>query len=225
MPQSVTVASIRTKIRQAADMETADEANDVVTDTELTSLINDGYRALYDIIANNADVSRFATSASVSSPWTLPSDCYRVLGVDLPNFWGPSQPYTATRFSFRERNRRAGMAYAAGYDAPTWRVQNGVIAWEPSSAAPTSAVTIWYVPAPAALASGGSFDAVNGWDEYVVAWCVVRVKEKVEEDSKPALLRLAQAEARVKANAARLVQEPIAVADIACEGAEAYYNA
>lgn len=225
MSQSVTVASVRTKIRQLADCETLDEANSVITDAELTSVINDAFRALYDIIANVAGHEYFATSATVSpSSWTLPADFYRALGVDFPNYYGTNQAATARRFTFAERNRRSAPFAVEGYEMPTYRVQNGVLKWEPTTAAPSAAVTLWYVPTPAALASDGSFDAVNGWDEFVVAWGVRWCKEKQEEDFKPALLRLGQAEARVRANAARIVQDPVAVADVRAYHDSSYWN-
>lgn len=225
MSQSVTVASVRTKIRQLADIETLDEANSVITDAELTSVINDAFRALYDLIANVAGHEYFATSATVSpSTFALPADFYRALGVDFPNYYGTNQHATSRRFSFAERNRRNALYVVEGYDLPSYRVQNGFLKWEPASAAPVAAVTLWYVPTPAALASGGSFDAVNGWDDYVVAWGVRYCKEKQEEDSKPALLKLAQAERRVRENAARIVQDPMAVADVRNAGDTSYYN-
>jgi hypothetical protein len=219
MSQSVTVASVRTKIRQLADCETLDEANSVITDAELTSVINDGFRSLYDIIANVAGHESFATSATVTAPtFAVPADFYRALGVDFPNYYGTNQHVTAKRFSFAERNRRVSPFAVEGLELPTYRVQNGALKWEPVAAAPTTSVTLWYVPTPAVLASGGSFDAVNGWDDYVVAWGVRYCREKQEEDSKPALLKLAQAEQRVRANAARIQQDPVSVADIRCIG-------
>lgn len=225
MAQSVTVASVRTKIRQLADIETLDEANSIVTDTELDSVINDAFRALYDLVANVAGHERFATSATVSpSAFSLPADFYRALGVDFPNFYGTGIAATASRFSFAERNRRNAAYIIEGFDLPTYRVQNGALKWEPSNAAPTTAVTLWYVPTPATLATGGSFDAVNGWDDYVVAWGVRYCKEKQEEDAKPALLKLLQAEQRVKANAARIVQDPVAVADVRSACDRSYWN-
>lgn len=225
MAQNVTVASLRTRIRQRADVETADQANSIVTTDELDTVINEAYRALYDIIANHAGPHYYATSASVSpSSFTLPADFYRALGVDLPNFWGTSRPYSLRRFSFAERNRRAGALFAAGYDPPTYRIEGGVIRWEPTSAAPTSAVTLWYIPTPAALATGGSFDGVNGWDEFVVCWGVRYVKEKQEEDSGPAILKLREAEARVRESAGRIVQDPVTVADVRGDCYDSYFN-
>lgn len=225
MAQSVTVASVRTKIRQLADCETLDEANHVITDAELTSVINDAFRSLYDLIANVAGHEYFATSATVTSPaFALPADFYRALGVDFPNYYGTNQSATAKRFSFAERNRRNAPFIVEGFEQPTYRVQNGALKWEPASAAPTTSVTLWYVPTPAVLASGGSFDAVNGWDDYVVAWGVRYCREKQEEDEKPALLKLMQAEARVRSNAARIVQDPVAVADVRDHHPSSYYN-
>lgn len=215
MAQSVTATATILKARQRADAETADQANAVVTDTELLSVLNDAYRNLYDLIANIAGHQYFATSASVAATtFTLPADFYRALGVDFPNYFGTGQPYTAKRFNFADRNRRASAWVALGYDTPTYRIQNGVIAWEPAAAAPTTSVTLWYVPTPAAIASNGSFDAVNGWDEYVVCYLVRYIKEKQEEDSQPALLALAQAQQRVEHNAARVVQDPVCVSDV-----------
>lgn len=225
MSDTRTVAATITAIRQGADLETADQANDFVTDTELVRVINAAYKALYDLIANRAGHEYFATSASCTpSAFTLPSDFYRLLGVDLPNFYGTNQPYTARRFAFQERNRRAAAFIAAGYDVPTYRVQAGKLVWEPASAAPTSAVTVWYVPVPATLASNGSFDAVNGWDEYVIAWGVRYCKEKGEEDPQSAILRFIEADKRVRENAARIVLDPVVVAAVRDNCDSSYYN-
>jgi hypothetical protein len=223
--QSVTVADTITKIRQQADQETADQANSVITDAELVSVINDGYRALYDILAAEGGVERFATSATLAAPsFTLPAGFYQALGVDFPNFWGTGQALTARRFSFAERNRRSAWLMAAGYDVPSYRIQNGAVVWEPASAAPADSVTLWYIPTPSALASNGSFDAINGCDDFVVAWGVRYCREKQEEDNKSALLKLAQAEQRVRSNAARIVRDPVVVADLRDDCSESFYN-
>jgi hypothetical protein len=225
MSQSVTVAATITKIRQRADIETTDVANSVVTDTELVSVVNDAYRMLFDLIAGRAGIEYFATSATVSAAtFALPADFYQALGVDLPNFWGSGQPYSLKRFTFAERNRRTNVLLATGYDVPTYRIQNGYIKWEPASAAPTDNVTLWYVPTPAALASNGSFDAVNGWDDYVVARGVLYCKDKQEEDNQSALLHVVEAEKRVRENASRIVRDPVSVADLRDGCALDYFN-
>ena len=214
MSQSVTATATILKARQRADAETADQANSVVTDAELLSVLNDAYRSLYDLIANLAGHEYFATRATLTATaFTLPSDFYRALGVDFPDYFGTNQPYSARRFNFADRNRRASAWVALGYETPTYRIQNGVLTWEPLSAAPTTSVYLWYVPTPAAIASNGSFDAVNGWDEYVVCYIARYIKQKQEEDEQPILLALAQAQQRVEHNAARIVQDPVVVSD------------
>lgn len=225
MAHSVTVASVRTKIRQQADIETLDEANSVITDDELDGVIDAGFRTLYDLIANVAGHEAFATAATVTSPtFAVPADFYRALGVDFPNYYGTNMAATAKRFSFAERNRRTSPFVIEGFELPSYRVQAGALVWEPASAAPSTSVRLWYVPVPAVLADGGSFDAVNGWDDYVVAWGVRYCREKQEEDQRTALLKLAQAEQRVKANAARIVQDPGAVADVRACADSSYWN-
>ncbi len=215
MSQSVTVTATILKIRQRADLETLDPTNSIVTDTELLSVINDAYRMLYDLIVGRAGIAYFATSATVTaSTFTLPADFMSALGVDLPNYFGSNQAYSVKRFTFAERNRRSNYLIAAGYDVPTYRIQNGVIVWEPTTAAPTTSVTLWYIPTPAALASNGSFNAVNGWDDYVVARGVLYCYEKQEMNTDNARLHLMDAEARVRTNAGRIVLDPIVVADL-----------
>lgn len=215
MAEPVTVVATIAKIRQVADLETADQANAVITDAELLSVVNDAYRSLYDIISNGAGHEYFATRATLAAPtFALPADFSRALGVDFPNYFGTGQAATARRFSFAERNRRNSAWAALGYDFPTYRVQNGALTWEPLAAAPTSSVYLWYIPTPAALASNGSFDAVNGYDDYVVAWGWRYCCSKQETDEQPALLKLAQAQQRVEHNAARIVQDPVCVSDV-----------
>lgn len=225
MSQSVTVAATITKIRQLADLVTADQANSVIPDSEFVSVINDAYRSLYDIIAASAGPEYFATSATVApSSFTLPSDFYQALGVDIPNYWGTNQALTLSRWNFIERNRRSSAMAVMGYDMPTYRIQNGAIAFEPASAAPTVSVTLWYVPTPAALASNGSFNAVNGWDDYVVAWGVLYAREKQEEPTDDARIKLQLAELRVRNNAGRIVRDPKVVADLRTAPDRYYYN-
>jgi hypothetical protein len=215
--QSVNVTDILTRIRDQADIETSDQANSLFTDTRLTDWVNQAYKALYDLICDDtpAAEAHFATSASVGpSAWTLPSDFYRELGIDY-------QPYgltvNASYFEFLARNRNNLITV----NAPQYRIRNGSIVWSPNN--PSVGVTLWYIPTPSTL--GSSFNAFNGWDDYVTQWVVRQVKLKQEYPIDEVQMRLGEAERRVRRAAKRVVSYQDSVFDIRGLDDEAFYNA
>lgn len=216
MSQSVTVSAVIARIREEADIETSDQANSLFTDARLTDLVNQAYKSLYDVITDDAPAAEahFATSASVSpTAWTLPSDFYRELGID---FAPAGITQNATYFDFIRRN----VNNLVNVTAPSYRIQNGVINWQPND--PTAAVTLWYIPTPATL--GSSFNAFNGWDEYIVHWVVRTVKLKQEYPTDEVQALLDRAERRVRRAAKRIVSYQDVVADVRGYTDDTYFN-
>lgn len=216
MSLSVNVNDTLLKIRRECDIETADESKSICTDAELTIWLNDAYRALYELIAAETGQERFAKSATVShTTWALPSDFYRELGVD----WTPDAATISGRpFPWSERN---SLRFAF---RPLYRLSGGKILWEPTDQAPTNDVTLWYVPTPATLAGGGSFDSIMGWDTYLVLWVKVKVLQKQEYDIAATAAELTAQEARVRRNAARVGSYPEVVGDVRAAADDWYYN-
>lgn len=212
---SVTVATTIANIRSEADIEEP-EASSIVTDAQLLVWLNKGYRRLVDILADEVGLEYFGTTASVGpSSWSVPADFYRPIGIDILGSDGTLQ--SAKPWNFAERNYNdlwTGIT-------PKFRVIKGVIVWRPAASAPTAAVTLWYVPLPADLASNGSFDAFNGWDDFVIKYVVLEVKRKQEYPLADAERALAKAESVVRHNAGRLRGYPLQVSD--AEGRQPYW--
>lgn len=203
MSQSINVSEVLTRIRNQADIETADQANSRFTTTMLTDWLNQAYKALFDVIVDDTPAAEghFGTSATLTpSAFTLPSDFYRALGID----YAPGGITTnATYFEFARRN--ANNLIVTQY--PQFRVRNGAIVWSPS--APTTSVTLWYIPVASTLSS--TFNAFNGWDDYITQWVVRQVKLNQEYDISDVQLRLNEAERRVRRASKRMApyQDPV----------------
>src|SRR6267154_4869745 len=109
-PTLVTLGSLRTQVRQRADIVNSQ----FITDTELNGYINASYAELYDLL-----VQKYGDDYYVKSPpysfvtdgtsqfYALPDDFYKLLGVDLALATSQDSFVTISQFGFRDRNRYA----------------------------------------------------------------------------------------------------------------------
>lgn len=214
MAHSVTVNDTVARVRNEADIATGDQANSIATDTQIILWLDRAYRRLRHLAAQSAALELFTTYATITTPWTLPADHYRVLGVDLV----VGTDVTPLRaWHFRDRGNFADA------DPPRWRVVTGVLTFLPSAPA-SGTVKLYYVPVPTALAAGGSFDAVNGFDDYMVQYAVMMVRKKQEYDISGDLLLLKDAEREFGNEFARMKAESTTLPDVRTESDESYYN-
>jgi hypothetical protein len=149
-----TLGLVRIAVRQRADMVDST----FCTDAELHSWINASYRELYDLLVASYGDDYYATSDTsittdgTSDTYSLPTDFYKLLGVDIRT--GSSGDYfTLRRFNFNERNRdlvgvTSGRVYRS--DEVRYRVQGSVL-WLSPRAASGQTLRIWYVPRPSTL--------------------------------------------------------------------------
>lgn len=218
MAETVQVTDTITRIRSEADIQEP-QASSIATDAELLVWLNAAYRELFDLIAMSDEYFAKTATVTVSGSFALPSDFYRALGVDT-TINGTVR--TAQGFNFLERNDQRWST------VPKWRISNvaGVrsLIWRPTEATPTTDVTLWYIPTPSALASNGSFDAFNGWDDFVVRYVVREVRDKQEYDVSAISVKLAEARARVSNSAKRIRGYQDSIADTYRAHSYWYYN-
>lgn len=200
MADALTIDALATQVRDETDTNTSDEANDTITDAKLFKWLNDGFKEFFDILAEQNADQYFVTSTTLTSPYSLPADFYRLKGVDI-SVGGESVPLKP--FNFAERHSYTDTLY------PRYRVRaatdssNRALVFSPSTAAPSS-VTLWYIAVPDDRATTETFDVINGWDAFIVAHACVKVKQALDEDWQPYQANKDRAELRIRRNAPRI---------------------
>lgn len=151
---TVTLGSLRLQAQQRADLEN----NPNVGTAEWNQYISQSYKELYDML-----VAAYGNEYYVKAPYSfslgsaqfydLPSDFYKLLGVDLQYSASPSGYVTIPRFEFIERNKYAYPNTAGtwlGYSNLRYRVMGSQLELIPVPAA-GQVVRIWYIPGPTSI--------------------------------------------------------------------------
>lgn len=211
--RTVTAATLITRIRDRIDRPVDD---DFITDTELLRYIDSAYTELYDILAEKG-IGQYEKTTDVTSTgtdtYTLPTDFYGVMGVDVQ--LDSTNWVELPRAMFSERNVYS--ADSTGY-ARTWRIytsEAGVhtIKFYP---APESGQVyrVYYIPVAGTIDdTADTVDGVNGYEEFIVVEAAIKCFIK-EESSTTVLERERQywldkinaaAENRIQASPNRVV--------------------
>ena len=148
MTDYVTLTELRTLTRQRADMENSQ----FVDDTELTRYLNNSWGELYNLIGENFNEDYFTTSTTISltsgtDSYSLPSDFYKLRGVDLVVTSTESVPLR--RYNWAQRKRNSLTVYARDY---RYRLQKNSIVFTPVPSTSDS-VKLFYIPSPRKLES------------------------------------------------------------------------
>lgn len=183
MASNVTLGTLKTAARERADMVNSK----FISDDELARYINASVKDLYDKLINAGEFY-FFSSADISivantSAYNLPSDFYKILGVDLLVDTN-GNAVTLKPFQFEQRN--------SFLFTPTWNVvglsymrymiQGNQLKFVPMPSG-SATVRIYYAPVFADLVSDATtFDGVNGWEEYVILDSAIKMLTKEESD-------------------------------------------
>jgi hypothetical protein len=238
MPAPVTRSGLRTRVRTL--MRQPNTAG-FISNTELDTLIDESAAALYDLLVAARGADYFSTvlafnTAAGTDEYTLPNDFYQLLSIAISDQPGtgnnaalstvPTSGWVEPRrFQSAElaqlRNttgdRPAKLRYAlAGAQQlsgdPTPRAR---IRFYPTPAG-QFACQIVYLPIHTGNSSGGdvTYDAINGWESYIVGTVCARLAAMQEEDQRPWLQMAAEARDRIAGLAnSRDQAQPEQVAD------------
>jgi hypothetical protein len=181
---AITLSTMRERVRARADMKNST----FVEDSELNQYINSSYQELYDILVQSFEdyytlppVS--FTIATSSDYYTLPTDFYKLRGVD--SSLDSSNWFTLTPFDFANRNtNNNNLAYAlSGIYDRNYRIVGNRLYITPTDSAPGN-YRIWYVPVATVLTTDSStLDGINGWEEYIVVDAARKCLAKEESDT------------------------------------------
>lgn len=188
--RAFTLAQLRTKVQQRADIETSRH----FTPAEIDGLINTAYAELYEILVQSGrhyfEATQVITTAGTNTV-ALQANYLATLRVD----WIPS---TGRRIRLREvqvaelERWPAIGSFASGYRV----VGTNLLLYSTPPAGQT--YEHLYVPAcPILAVDGDTVDGVGGWEEFLVVDAAIRVGIKEETDVGVLLQEREQLRARI----------------------------
>lgn len=213
---SKTLLQLRTQSRERADMTNST----FISDSELNSYINSSISELHDIMIQSygsdyfIDTYEFST-VSGTAEYALPSDFYKLRGVDIKlngQDWFAIKP-----FNFNERNRFEGFGAWSllGIANVRYRLIGNNIRFTPE---PTGVVDVklWYIPLPTELSSDSdTFDQYNGYQEYIIVDAAIKMLQKEDSDVSVLLTQKTALKRRIEeASQNRDAGSPESVSDV-----------
>lgn len=203
MSTTMTLAELRTATRQRADMVNSN----FVSDTELNSYINQSIFELYDLLIQKYGNDYFVanphtiTTDGTSDSYSLPTDFYKLLGIDLALSNSNDSYVTIKPFNFAERNRYAAPNFQSFYGITNLRYRlRGNKVWFTPIAEANQTIRVWYIPTFVTLSSdSATFDGISGWTEYVIIDAAIKCMQKEESDVSVLVLQKAAIIQRIEA--------------------------
>lgn len=199
MARTVTLGELKTRTRQRAD---AVGDTSWVTDAELGGYLDAGYTELVDLLLK-ADIHLFEVTDDITTDGTndaydVPSDLYKLLGVDYKWSAIPEKYVTVPIVTFGERNRYTSLfvstlygAYAAGC-----RLIGNQIKFYPLPPAGQT-YRLFYIPCAAeisGLSDSTAVDGISGYDELLVISAAILMATKEGNTEGVQVLKAARAE-------------------------------
>jgi hypothetical protein len=228
---NLTLSEIRQRCRERADMK---ESN-FVEDQELTFYINQSIAELHDMLVQSYGADYYVKSIEFQtvgqqeaydiSSVVTDEDFYKLRAMDAQlngDDW-----FTLQRFNFNERNRfqHSGVWDYLGLTNVRYRLVGDKIRFAP---VPDRDITVrmWYVPRAATLAADtDTYNDFNGWIEYVIVDCAIKMLSKEESDVSVLLAEKQLLKRRVEEVANnRDIGEPESIQDIYVENDDYFYG-
>lgn len=196
---AVTLATLRTRARERADMPVAGFVPD--TATGIDAWINEGVQRLHEklVEAYASDyMERGSNFITIGQDIiTLPSDFYKLLGVDLNSSDGTVvtlQPFVRGMRNVYRNSTNDGLGYETRYKLA------GPNSLRLLPVLPSGTTgTLWYNPVATVLVlTTDIVDFPNGWERYVVLYAAIQMKMKQESDTRDLRFELEKMEAELK---------------------------
>ena len=214
-----TVGNINLECRQRANKENSQ----FYTDQEMTSMISQSHKRLYDkIVTAYGDDYYVATpyawaTAQNQQLYPLPTDFYKLLLAEVAlNPQDPNSYITLKQFNMIQKNlfNYPNLYNMYGISNLRYRLNGNNLMIVPQTQGGQT-IRIWYAPRPNQLLKQTDLvDGISGWEEYVVADVCIKMLAKEESDVSVFAAYLAQEDKRLDEMAKnRNLGEPQTVSD------------
>lgn len=220
MARPTSLSDFKSRCRQRANMENSGFVDDV----ELIGYINESISDLYDLLIQKYGEDYYTKPAPYSlnvsgsqNQYNLPTDFFKVRGVDLN--LGTNEAISIKQFSMAERNKyRNNYIFSwdqEGVSRARYRIIGRKIWFLPNPSGSAS-IDIWYIPlAPVLEDDSDEFDAINGWEEYIIVDTAIKMLSKEESDTSALELRMAKLTNRIETAANnRDAANPMKISDV-----------
>ena len=208
---AVALSTLRTRSKRRADMENSS----FVGDPEWLDYINEGAKRLHELLVGAYGEDYFkktsAFTTSGVSDYALPSDFFKLTGVDLVI---NNKPESLKRFMEPERNSYRNVSTVNWYSVPRYKLEGNFLRLYPIPPSGLSG-TIIYIPLLQVLQGGvgstyiNSFandadtcDFPNGWEKFITAYAAEQALIKEESNTRAIRDQLDRWEAELVAMAA-----------------------
>ncbi len=168
----------------------ADRVNsNFVTMSEWNTYINQSYFELYDLLTTVYEdyfvQSPTTLTTNGTNQLTLPTDFYKMLGVDLALNSSTNAYVTLKKFDFISRNKYIYPQLTSSYLGVfnmRYRVFGNTLFLIPTPQS-GQAIRIWYVPKLTQLLQDTDIlTGISGWSEYVIVDAAIKALQKEESD-------------------------------------------
>lgn len=179
----VTLATLRTRARERADMPVAGFVPDSATGID--AFINEGVQMLHErlVAAYGSNYVAKSTTLTTTSNGviTLPNDFFALLGVSLV-VSGQNVPLDP--FAQRERETSVGASSllwtGSTQTAPRYQLFGSTIRLRPIPSAGQSLIFEYSPVATVLVNTSDTVDFPNGWERYVIVYTAIQMKLKQE---------------------------------------------
>ena len=214
---SVTLTTLRSRVRELADLTGSSFVTDAAT--SLDSFINSGIQKLHDVILNAAgdeppipilSTSFNVTISSGTGTVSLPAAFYQLFGVELTL---SGSVVDLKRFTRKERNSIRSQTIYAPRRTPQYLLDGTTL--RISGMDGTYSGTAYYVPVASELSAGGdTINYPNGWEHFAVLYAALLVAAKEETDPSVLMRLLAMEQERIESSVKTDTANPPRVVDV-----------
>ena len=183
--ESVTLAQLKTMVREAADMVNSQ----FISDSELQRYIDMSYAELYDLLVSTYEdyytKDPVVFQVTSGNTYSLPADFYKLVALDIGNGGSSSSWSTLRPFMIAERNKRSSLNRInfIGMLNIAYKLMGQKIVFFPEDQA-VGTYRMWYIPKRTPLlVDADVMDGVNGFHQYVVVDAAIKCLRKEESDT------------------------------------------